>query len=89
MHAPLERRSDGKLWSFTSVGSYTLVYLTRDHEVLCPDCANGENGSEACEGHEEAQWDLVGCDVYWEGPPVQCAHCGCDIESSYGDPEEG
>lgn len=59
----------------------------RDGGVLCPACANGENGSEACGGNEDAQWDVVEAYVYFEGPPVQCDHCNQKVESSYGDPD--
>lgn len=83
----LSRHTDGRLWAFTSVGSYPIVYMTRDGGTLCPACANGENGSEATENHEDAQWDIVQSGVYWEGPPLQCDHCYTDIDSAYGDPD--
>ena len=54
---------------------------------MCPNCANGEHGSEASEDSEDPQWKLIGADVHWEGAPIQCDHCGADIESAYGDPE--
>jgi hypothetical protein len=81
----LERKSDGKLWSYTSVGGYPLVYYTRDHGTLCPKCANGENGSEASEDSDDPQWRLVACDVHWEGIPLTCDHCNAEIESAYGE----
>lgn len=84
---PLARRSDGKLWNFTEFGSYVLIYLTRDDSVLCSDCANGENDSEACEGHEDAQWDIVAASGHQEGAPLECDHCNCEIPSDYGDPD--
>ena len=87
MRCPIERRSDGKLWSHTSLGSYPIVYLTQDNSVLCPACANGENGSEASETSDDPQWRLVGCDVHWEGEPLICDHCNGEIESAYGNPK--
>jgi hypothetical protein len=84
----LERKSDGKLWAFTSVGSYPIVYVTADGGHLCPACANGENGSEASETHEDKQWRLTMAGVHWEGAPLECAHCNADIESAYGDPND-
>ncbi len=85
-HAPLARHdSDGRLWAFTSVGGYPLIYLTADGGALCPACANGDNDSEASETHEDSQWRIVRADVYWEGPPMGCDHCYADIESAYGD----
>jgi hypothetical protein len=87
-HGPLPRDHTGRLPSFTSVGSYTIVYYCADGGELCPACANGDNGSDATEDPEaDSQWRLIGCDVYWEGPVLQCAHCNADIESSYGDPD--
>jgi hypothetical protein len=82
----LERKSDGKLWAYTSLGSYPLVYTTADGGDLCPACANGENGSEASETSDDKQWKLVSCDVHWEGDPIECDHCNADIESAYGGP---
>ncbi len=80
--------SDGRFYSFTSVGCYTLIYLCADGGTLCPACANGDNGSEATEDPgADRQWRLIGCDVYWEGPNLQCDHCNAEIESSYGDPD--
>ena len=32
-------------------------------------------------------WRVVGCDIYFEGPPMECAITGTMIESAYGDPE--
>lgn len=82
-----EKYSNGRYATFTSIGGYTLLYLTADNSCLCAACANGDNGSEASETHDERQWRLVASDVYWEGPTLQCDHCNADIESSYGDPD--
>ena len=65
-----------------------MFYLTKDNGTLCPDCANGENGSIASEGNDDAQWDLVAADIHWEGDPLVCDHCNWKIESAYG-PVEG
>ncbi len=73
--------------AFTSLGCYPCMYQTADGEVLCPDCANGKNGSEALTADAfDRQWHIVGGDVFWEGPAETCAHCGASIESAYGDP---
>jgi DNA-directed RNA polymerase subunit RPC12/RpoP len=75
-----ERMSNGQYPAFTSVGCYTLFYLTKAGEILCAACASKD---------EENQEDpVVACDVYWEGPPMSCAGCNSEIESSYGDPNE-
>ena len=31
---------------------------------------------------------IVGADIYYEGPTMECAYTGLPIESAYGDPEE-
>jgi hypothetical protein len=84
----------GKFPQFTSIGCYTILYRCADGGELCAACVNGENGSEVGsdgvvydDGTSDPQWTVVSADMYDEGPTVQCAHCGADIESSYGDPD--
>ncbi len=86
MSKPIKDDS-GKFPAFTSMGGYPIIYLTADDSVMCAACANGENGSEASLEHEDKQWRLAACDIYWEGPAHECEHCNADIESAYGDPE--
>jgi hypothetical protein len=38
--------------------------------------------------YRDAQWTVAGFDIHWEGPPEECAHCGTEVESAYGDPDE-
>jgi hypothetical protein len=80
---------DGKLPSYGWPGGYPVLYIAGDCEVLCPACANGENGSEATnpECADDPQWNVQGYFVHYEGPPEVCAHCSAKIESAYGDPE--
>ncbi len=61
---------------FTSLGSYPLIYLDKDGEVLCAKCAD-----------EETE-ELQGADVFLEGSPEQCAGCNKEIKSAYGDPDD-
>jgi hypothetical protein len=88
-----ENEGHGKLIKYAWPGGYPVFYLTADGAMLCPDCANGENGSEArtCDGPDDSPWDrqwkIVAGDVYWEGPDEPCAHCGAAIASAYGDPD--
>lgn len=82
----LHRGADGRLLAIANPGGYSIVYYTADCALLCADCANGENGSEASDTHDERQWRIIGADVRWEGPTEQCAHCGVDLPSEYGDP---
>lgn len=58
-------------------GGYQIIYYTNNSDIVCPDCANDEDVSD----------DIVAGDVFYEGPPEQCAGCNQMIESSYGDPD--
>lgn len=84
----LHRDTDGTLPAYAWPGGYPMFYLTKDDGVLCPDCANGKNGSGASETQDDPQWQVVAGDVHWEGQPLTCDHCHQEIESAYGDPEE-
>jgi hypothetical protein len=79
------RNNDGTLPAYGWPGGYPIFYVTADGGVLCPECGNGRNGSEASENTDDAQWRLVGGDVHWEGEPLQCEHCNASIESAYGE----
>ena len=62
---------------YTSIGCYTIVYYTKQSEAVCGKCAT--------------VWDneynpITLCGIYEEGPTLECEECGCQIESSYGDP---
>ncbi len=92
MVSKLSKNDDGKFPAFAWPGGYPIFYLTEDCAILCPDCANGQNGSDAYEEREnvddrDPQWHLVAQDVHWEGADLTCEHCGKAIESAYGDPE--
>lgn len=69
---------DGLLPAFAWPGGYPILYLDKDCEPLCADCATKSDWSDA---------EVIAADVYWEGPTLQCANCNCEIESAYGDPE--
>ena len=78
-----------RLSAYAWPGGYPIYYLCADGGVLCPDCANGDNGSEANgtidpECPDDDQWRIVASDIHWEGDPIICDHCGADIESAYG-----
>lgn len=73
------RGEDGKLISFAWPGGYPVQYYTKDGLTVCPECANRD---------VDQSQEVVGGDVYWEGPPTPCEDCGELIESAYGDPEE-
>lgn len=80
-------RPSDRLPACSSFGGYSIVYWTRRGDCLCPSCATTAlDRVDGGDGHEDPP--IIG-DAYWEGPPMQCEECGTDIESSYGDPNEG
>lgn len=89
------RNESGKLDAYAWPGGYPLFYLVADNGVLCPACANGENGSEAFTAEdvnsgraaEDEQWRIVACDANWEDESLYCDHCNKRIESAYGESE--
>ena len=60
-------------------GGYTIIFLENngDSSVLCADCAR----------KSWRQGNDIYCDTYDDGPTEYCADCNCEIESSYGDPD--
>lgn len=82
------RMDDGSLPAYAWPGGYPIVYVMDDGEVLCPDCANGKNGSDASVGADAGSgWRIKGYQIHWEGEPEHCAHCNAEIPSAYGIPE--
>jgi hypothetical protein len=80
----LERDSDGQLPAFAWPGGYPIIYIDKDGSTLCAKCAT----KSLDDPDEVPQFKPVACDVYYEGPIVQCEQCNVDIESAYGDPSE-
>jgi len=73
------RREDGKLPTFTLLGSYPLLYLDRYNNPMCADCANDPL----------TEPPAVMGGVFYEGAAHNCEVCNIEIESAYGDPDEG
>ena len=72
---------------FTFPGGYTMYALMDDGETLCHQCCC-EN-KEVHEGNEyDPQWQFVDVYIHWEGPAEICSHCGTELPSEYGDPDE-
>jgi len=82
--------NDGKFIAFAWPGGYPVAYLAEDGDTFCPDCANGENGSDATtvDDGSRSGWLVIGGFIHYEGPPEICAHCDAEVASAYGDPEE-
>lgn len=78
----------GQLPHYAWPGAYRIFYMCADGGLLCSDCANGGNGSEASTDPDTpSDWRIEAYDVYWEGPDTYCDHCNKTIESEYGDPD--
>jgi len=83
------RDSSKRLPAYAWPGGYPIIYIMSDGEVLCPDCANGENGAEpTADPEDHSDWRLDGHAIHWEGDPEFCCHCGAEIESAYGSVED-
>lgn len=72
-------------------GGYALRLLMSDGELMCLDCAHSnfrEIVKAMRDGLPRDDWRPASVEIYWEGPSLSCCHCGVDIVSEYGDPEE-
>lgn len=93
---PTRDEKDGTFPAYAWPGGYPMFYVTADNSVLCPACANKENGSEAFVSGDpqpddgcpdDKQWKMVACDVNYENTSLYCDHCNARIDSAYGDEE--
>lgn len=82
---PLPRMRSGELAPNVVPGMYPVVYFAadldgvrRNPDPICYRCAR------TARERGEIVTDYV---VHWEGAPIECAHCGRDVESAYGDPQ--
>lgn len=68
-------------------GGYAKVGIMSDGDLLCAECLRKEYRIilRATKHGDRDGWAMAGIDVYWEGPPVCCAHCGSEINSEYGE----
>lgn len=71
-------------------GGYPKILIMTDGATLCAKCARAEYRqiSYATRHGLRDGWGAHGVTIHWEGPAECCAHCGAEIESAYGDPEE-
>jgi len=77
----LPRDYNGELSLYAFPGGYRILYLTKNNDVLCGDCAR--------ESETEYQWDFndlpYAAFIHWEGDPLYCAECNKVLESEYGE----
>ena len=81
------RMDNGKLPAYAWPGGYPIFYIAADNGTICPECANGEDGSE-CQNpdcQDDKQWALVVYGVNYEDDCLYCDHCNRHIESAYGE----
>lgn len=78
-------RSHGYAWP----GGYPCILIMSDGECLCADCARANYRliRQADKSQSRDGWCPDDLAIHWEGPAEQCAHCGTDIPSAYGDPD--
>jgi hypothetical protein len=72
---------------FAWPGGYPLYMICHDGESLCFACARKEarNIMPAIYDKDRSGWQVVACDVNYEGNEMFCAHCNAQIESAYGE----
>lgn len=71
-------------------GGYPIVLITDDGEMVHPGALAKDKGALFIAMHDvmhKFSGRIVGADIYFEGPIVQCAYTNADIESAYGEPE--
>jgi hypothetical protein len=71
-------------------GGYPLILVCEGGAALCFDCGRAEGPQilRSIRDNSRDGWRIIGCQVHWEGPAECCAHCGREIPSAYGDPDE-
>jgi hypothetical protein len=81
-------RAGGRVWP----GFYPIALYTADGEMASPVALARDKGQlyqALFEIRHTYSSRIIGADIYDEGPTVQCVYTGADIQSAYGDPEEG
>ena len=68
-------QNGGTLPAFAFPGGYPIFYTTEEGECLCASCANLQSDEDP---------KVTDYFIHYEGLPVFCDQCGCEIESAYG-----
>ena len=63
--------------SYAWPGGYTIVYVDRSGQAVCPKCAFADAIGGNYFGPHTA-------DIYWEGEDLYCNECSAVMESAYG-----
>lgn len=82
-----EFRSAVRQGKYAWPGGYPLHFVCNDGGILCCKCVKVErrNIIESIARKSGDGWRVVGIDVNWEDPHMECEHCGDKIESAYAD----
>jgi hypothetical protein len=75
---------------FAWPGVYQRTFTMADGEPLCYECAEKEKNliiDAIIDGNDD-QWQVIGCEIYYEGPDFECCNCGKIMQTVYGDPEK-
>jgi len=67
-------------------GGYPIYYVCKDGGCLCADCCNKEIALTT--QTDDPQWHIVAADINYEDDSLVCDHCGKNIESAYGGPDD-
>lgn len=70
-------------------GGYPIYTVLYDGELLCATCARSNYrliSEQTRHTDLNCGWAALGAEIYWEGPPEPCAHCGQMLESAYDAP---
>ncbi len=76
---------------FAFPGGYPRLLVMSDGECLCHICARGNYRLiSAATRHPRSDrgWEVAAVDIHWEGAPESCTHCGAQIDSAYGEPDQ-
>lgn len=74
--------------NYSPLGSYTLVFVCADGEVMRPSSALTTYKDQLIRIRDRERDRIVGIDVFWEGPALIDCETNETIESAYGDPAE-
>lgn len=77
--------------SYAWPGGYPLYATVETGDVLCCKCLKKHRRDileSLLSGNVRDGWHFSALDTHMEGPSIACDHCGADIESAYGEPDE-
>lgn len=81
----IEFKEFKRLYGFTSVGCYPIVYCAPTGATLCADCVTRDIREGLYGPYGRRAKDLATMrGIYWEGEPLNCDECNTPIESAYG-----